>query len=231
MLDPCSSQPLHLKIEDHWVQSFMERFQIVCRAQVGKPAASPTKQIEIGISVEAHLGGDSGFFESKLIGEKYVENADETHFSINVDIGHTLGFSEDKELKNADVFSRRVEFAMLVRLAGGRDSHIAAPFKVFKNPNCNYPIRNVPDTVPGVAFRTEKKGWMNRRVITDWLSKNRVISATPNNHCILYLENCTGHADTANIRTVCSKITTEVRYFPPNATNLTQPCDCFLIQK
>lgn len=74
---------------------------------------------------------------------------------------------------------------MLVRLKGGRDSHIAAPFIVVKNLDCNYPIRNVLDTVPGVAYRTGKKGWMDRRVMPEWLSENRVISTNPNNCPIL----------------------------------------------
>ena len=72
--------------------------------------------------------------------ENDVENADETHFIINFDNGRTLGFSGDKEVKYADVVSRSEGFTMVMRLPGGRDARIAAPFMIFKNGYRNYPI-------------------------------------------------------------------------------------------
>lgn len=156
LLDPRSNQPLQLKIDGRWVQAFMESCQIVSRARTGKHGVSPAKQMEIEIRVVAHLSSISGLLYSKSMDQNYVENAVETHFFITVENGHTLRFSEDKEVKYADVVSEGKGFIIFVRLTYGRHSHIAATFTVFKNPDCNYPIRNVPDSVPGVDYRTGK---------------------------------------------------------------------------
>lgn len=58
------------------------------------------------------------------------------------------------------------EITIIVRLTGGRDTRIAPSFRVFKKADCNYPIRNMADTVPSVSYRTGKKGWMDRRVMS-----------------------------------------------------------------
>ena len=105
MLDPRTQKPLHTKIDYRWIQSFMERFRIVSRARTGKHDYSPAKQLEIEMNVAVHLGTVSGLFYSGYMDEDSVENADETHFMINVDNGHTLGFSGDKEVKYADLRS------------------------------------------------------------------------------------------------------------------------------
>lgn len=87
-------------------------------------------------------------------------------------------------MKHADVVSGGEEFALLVWLTGSRDSHIGDLFMIFKNPDCNYPIRNMPDTVVGVDYRSGKEGRMDRRVITEWLSGNCMNSTNYNNRRI-----------------------------------------------
>lgn len=230
-VDPRSQQPLHLKIDRRWVQSFMERYRIVSRAHTGKHRASPAKEEDIEVSVAIHLGTVSGLMGSGEMDENNVENADETHFVINVDNGRTLGFCGDTEVKYADVVSGGEGYTMLVRLTGGRDARIAAPFMVFKNVGRHYPIRGVPDNVPGVAYRTGPKGWMDSIVMPQWLSETRVITALPHKRRILYVDNCSGHTQTAALADAAGRINTEIRYFPPNATHLIQPCDSFVIQK
>lgn len=50
---------------------------------------------------------------------------------------------------------------MMIRISGGGHAAIHAPMVVFKNENCSHPIRGVPDSVPGVFYRSTKNGWMN----------------------------------------------------------------------
>jgi DDE superfamily endonuclease len=47
----------------------------------------------------------------------------------------------------------------------------------------------------------------------------------------LYEDNCGGHNQTADSEEALRKIWTTVRYLPPNSTQVTQPCDSFIIQK
>lgn len=232
MVDPRSEQPLHLKIDLRWIQSFTERFRIVSRAHTGKHRSSPQKEKEIEISVAVHLGTVSGLMTACKLDENDIENADETHFIINVDNGRTLGFCGDKEVKYADVVSGGEGFTMVVRISGGRDSRVEAPFLVFKNKDRNYPIRGLPDDVDGVSYRTGPKGWMDRIVMPQWLSESRVIRPLSNNRRrTLYVDNCSGHTYTTDLASASEAIRTDIKYFPPNATHLVQPCDSFVIQK
>lgn len=230
-IDPRSEQELHLKIDRRWIQSFMEQYRIVSRAHTGKHQCSPAKEEELEASVAHHLGTVSGLLSAVKMDENDVENADETHFIINVDNGRTPGFSGDKEVKYADVVSGGEGFTMVVRLTGGRDARIAAPFMIFKNGDRNYPIRGVPDNVPGAAYRTGPKGWMDTTVMPQWLSEPRAITALPHRRRIMYVDNCSGHTATTDLIQATERINTELRYFPPNATHLIQPCDSFLSKR
>ena len=121
---------------------------------------------------------------------------------------------------------------MVVRLSSGRDARVESPFMVFMNKDRNYPIRGTPDDRPDVAYRTGSKGWMDTRVMPEWLSENRVISALPNGRRrVLLLDKCRGHNNTNALDIATQKIRTCIRCFPANATHLIQACDSFVIQK
>lgn len=232
ILDPRSNQPLHLKIDQRWIQSFTEHYRIVCRAQTGKKILSPAKELEIEIAVASHLGTLCGLLESGKVDENDLGNADETHFIFDVDNGKTLGFSGCNDVKYADVVSGGEGFTMMVRISGGRDARIEPPFLVFTNKDRNYPIRGVPDNVEGVSYRTGPKGWMDTLIMPLWMNERRIIQPLPNNRQrVLFVDNCNGHKETEALTAASASIRTKIRFFPPNATHLVQPCDSFVIQK
>lgn len=232
MVDPRSGQSLSMRISTRWVQTFTVRFRIVSRAHTGKYLLSPDQQISIEQDVALHLGKMKRMLQSGEVDENDLENADETHFVVNMDNGRTLGFAGESDVKYADVVSAGEGMTMLVRVSGGRDGIIHPPFIVFTNKSRSYPIRGTPDDVPGVAYRTGPKGWIDTTVMPQWLSERRVIRPLPNGRRrILYLDNCSGHNDTPQLQQASSSINTEIRQFPPNCTHLIQPCDSFVIQK
>jgi hypothetical protein len=47
----------------------------------------------------------------------------------------------------------------------------------------------------------------------------------------LYVDNCSGHKLTPSHREALAKANTELRFLPPNCTDLIQPADSFVIQK
>lgn len=59
--------------------------------------------------------------------ENDIHNAEEIHFSINVDNGQTIGFRGEENVNYADIFSDEEEMAMLVRLSGEVSSAIQPP--------------------------------------------------------------------------------------------------------
>lgn len=220
------------KVTIRWVQTFMSSHNIVVRRQAGKLATSPEKQTFIEKSVAHHLGELKRGFESGALKEEMIENADETHFIFNMDNGRTIGFRGDEEIKYADLVSGDEGITMMVRLTGGRDARIQPPMLIFKNDNCSYPIRGVIDNVPGVCYRSGKKGWMDKRVFKEWLSEPRAISKPLNGRRrTLFVDNCSGHNENDDTALLLSRINTNLKKFPANATDLVQPADSFVISK
>ena len=154
MLDPRTGKPLHKIISARFTQSFADRYGIVSRALTGKHKNSPRKMLFIEKQVAHHLGVLARQFRSGELKGDDVENADETHFVIDMDNGRTLGFSGQEEVKYADAVSGGEEMTMVVRISSGRDAKIEA----FKNANRSYPIRGVPDDICGVSYRSGPKG-------------------------------------------------------------------------
>lgn len=62
------------------------------RALTGKRLTSPEKELFIEKEFAYHLGIVARSFRKGEIDEDNIENADETHFVINMDNGRTLGF-------------------------------------------------------------------------------------------------------------------------------------------
>lgn len=149
-----------------------------------------------------------------------------------MDNGKTLGFSDDEEVRYADVTSGGEGIIMLVRVTGGRYAIISPPLMIFKNKDRSYPIRNVSDNIPGVAYRTGPKRWMDPKIMESWLDEHRTVKALPNGRITkLYLDNCTGHNSNEGIFQATEAIRTVFNYLFPNSTELTQPCDSFIISK
>ena len=43
---------------------------------------------------------------------------------------------------------------MVLRLRGRMNAKLEAPFIILKNRDSNYPIKNLPDNIDGVSYRT-----------------------------------------------------------------------------
>jgi hypothetical protein len=100
-------------------------------------------------------------FQSGVFDENLIENLDETHFTVNMDNGRTLGFRGVSVVKYADVVAGRNAMTMVIRISGGRRSMVEALMLIFTNGNNNYPIRGLEDTIPEVCYRTaQRAGWI-----------------------------------------------------------------------
>lgn len=228
-----NGKPILERITVLWIQHFMAAN--VLRAQIGKLMVSPEKELLIEKSVAFHLGELKRGFESGLLNETRIENADETHFVFNMDNGKTLGLKGDRHVKYADVVSGGDPITMMVRLTGGPNARIDPPILIFKNDNRSYPIRGVPDNVPGVCYRSQPKGWMDGELLREWLSEPRAIEALPmRRQTVLYVDNCSSHNNSNNnsrVQRCLHSIRTTMQKFPPNATHLVQPADSLIIQR
>lgn len=225
-------KPLMEKVTARWIKHFMSRNKIVLRCQTGKLLVSPQKLLFIEKTVAFHLGVLYRGFTNGTFCEDTIENADETHFVFNMDSGKTLGFIGDNHVKYADVVSGGDPMTMMVRISGGVNAMIHPPMIIFKNGNRSYPIRGIPDNVPGVCYRSSPKGWMDSTVWKEWLSEPRAIrNMDGENSRALFVDNCSSHGCNDDVEVALQRINTKLYKLPANATDLVQPADSFVIQK
>lgn len=84
-----------------------------------------------------------------------------------MDSKKTLEYAGSEHVKYWEVVSGGRNFIIMVRVSSGARGLILLPFVVFQNNESNHPIQGVPDDVPGISYRTEKKkGW----ILVSWRS-------------------------------------------------------------
>lgn len=73
-------------------------------------------------------------------------------------------------------------------------------------------------------------GWMDRRIFLEWLKEPRTFSPAPDGiiqH--LFCDNASGHYETSEVKAALQLLNTELRNFPAQTTDSTQPLDSFII--
>lgn len=163
MLDPQSEQAPFTRITTGWIQSFSNRFRIVSCAHTGKHVLTHIKRALLK-KVAFDLGIMNRMLSSAEFDEKDLENADETHFIFDMENLRKLGIAGENEVKYADLVSGVEEIIVLIRVSAGRNGTIHPLFLIFMNKDINYPIRGTPYTVPGVAYLTGSKCWIDTTI-------------------------------------------------------------------
>lgn len=174
MPDPRLQGPLHLKIDQHYIQEFCKRltirFRIVTRLHIWKQILSPEKESQIEVVVAAHLRMLCILIICGAVEEDDLSNADETHFVINVGKGTKLGFLGCAEGEYADVASGRESFIVMVRFSCVREAGIEPRFLVLTKKSRSYPIRGTPHEVASLVYRTGRNfGWTQSFFRSDYL--------------------------------------------------------------
>lgn len=104
-------------------------------------------------------------------------------------------------------------------------------FSYFQNASGNYPIRNCPDNVPGISYRSGPKGWMDQRVFNEMLQEPRFIKRDVyGRKKVYFIDSVSSHQITPQVEEILAQLNVEIRFLPHNSTDLTQPCDSFVIQ-
>jgi hypothetical protein len=162
----------------------------------------------------------------------YITSPDGTHFVINVDNGRTLGFSGEKSVRYQGVVSGGQGMTMMVRISDGKGAIVWQPFLVFQNVSRSYPMKGLPGDVPGVAFRTQPKGWVDGKVFAEYFNESRMFMRDRRGlKQVLYVENSTSHVLTDAVEAALTRLNVEIRKLPRNSMHITQPCDSFVFQK
>jgi hypothetical protein len=130
--DPKDNKLLTKKICYSWIQQFMDVHNIVLLSQRGRLTCSVEKELQIEMGTTYHLGVLQRGFQSGKFDGNVMENIDETHFVVNLDNGHILGFRGDTSVTYAKVVSGGDSMTMVVRISGGRRSMVEAPMFILQ---------------------------------------------------------------------------------------------------
>jgi hypothetical protein len=149
----------------------------VLLSQRGRLICSVEKELQIEMGTTYHLGVLQRGFQSREFDENVMENIDETHFVVNLDNEHTLGFQGDTSITYAEVVSGGDSMTMVVRIFGEQRSMIEAPMIIFTNAHRSYSIRGLEDTISCVTYRTGPKGWMDQSIFPEYFNEPRAFQA------------------------------------------------------
>lgn len=228
--DSRSGRPITEHIDIPFVKRFCQTKDIVQRSKAGKLMCSPKKREEIDRAVVTHLAELKFKFDTGEYDEDCVFNIDETALKVDMDNGRTMDFEGVSHVSYMDTVSGSEGFTFLMNVGGGRRGTIEPGFVVFKNADCNYPIRNVPDNVPGVSYRTGRKAWMDQRVFLEMLKERKFLKPMPGGKTrILFMDNVGSHNLSPEVIKELERIKTIARFLPKNSTELTQACDAYVI--
>lgn len=190
------------------------------------------KQVKIGKEIAHCLGWLKGPFESGELKEEDVENANDTHFVINMDNGVTMCLIYDHTVKYGDVVFGSEPITMMARITSRPRAAIQSPFLIFKNNSRSYPIRGAPYSVSGVNYRSSPKGWMHSKVWCQLLTERRAFLAHSGpSKRTLVVDNCSSQIESNEIMLHVNAIQTFLKTLPPNATEYVQSANSFVIQK
>ncbi|KAE9233526.1 hypothetical protein PF004_g9644 [Phytophthora fragariae] len=73
---------------------------------------------------------------------------------------------------------------------------------------------------------------MDKRLFREYLQERRALAAdSRGRQKVIFLDNCSGHLDESECEDELHRLNASLRYLPPNATDLCQPADSFVIAK
>lgn len=103
---------------------------------------------------------------------------------------------------------------------------------IIQNAKNSYPIRGVPDNIPGVCYRSSSKGWMDSENWKELLSEQRIFKKPIGGKIRqLFFDNCPSHVGDDEVKSFLAQIRTNLNKLPANSTEKTQAADYFVIQK
>lgn len=130
-------------------------------------------------------------------------------------------------MKHADVVSGSEGMTLLVHLCGCRDDTIDPAFIIFTRYGRSYLIKDTPDDIKCVSYRSGPKGWINKDTFPKYFQESKVINKLLNGRkMVLFLDNYSGHNVKSELRNARSATSTELHYFHQTPTHLLQPCIC-----
>jgi len=216
-------------VDKNFITILCDNNNIVRKKMSGNKSRSAAHKAWTDQLIAYHLGILARGFDDGTIDENLVENMDETHFIYDLD--DSIGLCrKGNDLSYHDIVSAGEGMTLVLRLTGGPNAKIQAPFFIFKNALGSHPIGGTPDNIPGVSYRSQRAGWMDGTRFIQYLKEPRAIDLRDDlQQRMLFIDNASGHRINMEVEEACSMINTNIKYLPANTTHLCQPLDQFII--
>lgn len=230
-VDPRSKKPVLECLNSRWVRAFADRYQVLLDVR-GGGSIPPSRelQFDIGDRVIAYqVGHLARAFQNGEILEENVETLGVFHFIVNPENGYTLGFTDEQNASYNDMIEGSRGMTMLVRLSGGKDAKIETPFMILEDAERIYPLGGVPDYVDNCSYRTAPQGWIDEAVSIQYFSEKGVMPPLPcGRKRTLFVDPAIWFKYADVLVGPLKESNTELKFFPPNATEIMQPVESIL---
>ncbi|XP_008181899.1 tigger transposable element-derived protein 6-like [Acyrthosiphon pisum] len=189
------------KASNGWLQKFRERHNISFKNICGEGNSVDTSVIEKWLEKLKTLISD---YEPKNI-----FNCDETGLFFRALPDKTLCL-KNEICRGGKIAKDRLNVLLCVNMIGEFET-LLINGKSLK-PRC---FKSVNVSTLGVNWKANRKAWMNRDLMTDWLMCFKII---------LFLDNASSHTDTLILKNI------KLIFLPPNTTSICQPLDHGIIK-
>ncbi|XP_060844196.1 tigger transposable element-derived protein 6-like [Rhopalosiphum padi] len=200
----------NFKASNGWLQKFRERHNISFKNICGEGNSVDTSVVEKWLEKLKTLISD---YEPKNI-----FNCDETGLFFRALPDKTLCL-KNEICRGGKIAKDRLTVLLCVNMIG----EFETPLIIGKSlkPRC---FKSVNVSTLGVNWKANRKAWMNRDLMTDWLMCFNRKMEMENRKIILFLDNASSHPDTLNLKNI------KLIFLPPNTTSICQPLDQGIIK-
>ncbi|XP_025409934.1 tigger transposable element-derived protein 6-like [Sipha flava] len=200
----------NFKASNGWLEKFRERHNISFKNICGEGNSVDTSVVEKWLEKLKTLISD---YEPKNI-----FNCDETGLFFRALPDKTLCL-KNEICRGGKIAKDRLTVLLCVNMIG----EFETPLIIGKSLKPRF-FKSVNVSTLGVNWKANRKAWMNRDLMTDWLMCFNRKMEMENRKIILFLDNASSHPDTLNLKNI------KLIFLPPNTTSICQPLDQGIIK-
>ena len=142
-----------------------------------------------------------------------------------------VDFQDSHRVTYLDVASGRDSFIVCMRISDGQSARIEKPPVIFQNPNGNYPISGIFDSIDVITHCSSPKGWMTAQIFMNYFSDPRIIQRPDNSKTRnIWIDSRRIHNESPELVQALQLTCTELKIFQPNSTSTVQPLDQLVLR-
>lgn len=190
---------------DGWLQKWRRRHNISFKCISGESADVSQESVDQFLQK----------LPTMLLGYKPedIYNADESGLYFRALPDKTLAFKSEKCV-GGKMSKERLTILFCTNMVGEKEKLLVIGKAARPRALKNVPLNNLP-----VTWTSNKKAWMTRNIMTDWLLDMDRRMRYQKRNILLFLDNAGSHPQELNLKNI------KIIFLPPNTTSVCQPLD------